>query len=268
VDNWLKTKIPTLNKMENDVLDDKSKVQGQVYIITNTQTNKQYVGQTVTHRKNHGKYRPFGFQGRFKDHLSEAICNTKKKQCRYLNNAIRHYGKDAFQVSLITTCNLDDLDEMEKKCIEKHNTLFPNGYNLTPGGKTLECYNQGVEPLNTTTPGKRGGCTTRTEETRKKISEQLCKVLGTDENKKRQMNLTKEQHRAQKYDKFKNESIDLDNLDKYLYTKHYKGTPFVVVKVKGKQTSFVGKYQTFEELQQQAKQFLKDIANQSATSSN
>ncbi len=254
--------------MENDVLDDKTNVKGQIYIITNTRTNKKYIGQTVTHRKNHGKYRPFGYAGRFKDHMSEAICNTKKKQCRYLNNAIRHYGKDAFVVSLITTCKLEELDDLETQYIDEYKTLYPNGYNLTPGGKTLEHHNNGVEPLNTTSPGKRGGCIARTEETRKKISEQLCKVLGTDKNRKRQMGLTKEQHKAQKYDKFKNEIIDLNNLDKYLYTKHYKGTPFVVVKVNGKQTSFVGKYQTFEELQQQATQFLKDIANLSATSSN
>jgi group I intron endonuclease len=255
--------------MENEILLDKSKVQGQIYLITNIQNQKKYVGQTLTHRKNHGKYRPFGIQGRFNDHLSEAICNTKKKQCRYLNNAIRHYGKEFFTVSLITNCQPSELDEYEKYYIEEYNTLYPNGYNLTRGGKTTEYVKaDDVSKLETTTPGIRGGCEMRSEKTRNKISEQLKKVLGTEENRKRQMSVTKEQHKTQKYDRFKNEKIDLENLDKYLYIKHAKGIPFVVVKVNGKQTSFVGKFQTLEELQQQAREFLQTIANMTATLSN
>jgi group I intron endonuclease len=255
--------------MENEILLDKSKVQGQIYLITNIQNQKKYVGQTLTHRKNHGKYRPFGIQGRFNDHLSEAICNTKKKQCRYLNNAIRHYGKELFTVSLITNCQPSELDEYEKYYIEEYNTLYPNGYNLTRGGKTTEYVKaDDVSNLETNTPGIRGGCEMRSEKTRNKISEQLKKVLGTEENRKRQMSVTKEQHKTQKYDRFKNEKIDLENLDKYLYIKHAKGIPFVVVKVNGKQTSFVGKFQTLEELQQQAREFLQTIANMTATLSN
>ena len=45
------------------------------------------------------------------------------------------------------------------------------------------------------------------------------------------MNVTKEQHRQQKFERFKNEKINLENLDLYLYIKHAKGIPFVVVKV-------------------------------------
>jgi hypothetical protein len=41
-----------------------------------------------------------------------------------------------------------------------------------------------------------------------------------------------------------------------------------VVKVNGKQTSFVGKFQKLEELQQQAREFLQTIANMTATPSN
>ena len=74
----------------NEILNDSSNVLGHIYVITNLITKKQYVGQTVSHRKNRNKYRPFGFEGRFKDHISEALCNTKKKQCNYLNNSIRH----------------------------------------------------------------------------------------------------------------------------------------------------------------------------------
>ncbi len=255
--------------MDTEILTDESKVQGQIYLITNKTTKKQYVGQTLTHRKNRGKYRPFGFQGRFQDHISEAVCNTKKKQCRYLNNAIRHYQKETFEVSLIRTCAKDELNDLEQHYIKEYNTLYPNGYNLTRGGKTLYV-NTGEEVscLETLEPGKRGGCMMRSENTRKKISEQLRKVLGTEENCKRQMAVTQKQHASQKYARFQGEKIDIQNLEKYLYTKHAKGKPFVVVKINGKQTSFVGKYQTIEELRQQATEFIIEIANSTATPSN
>lgn len=248
--------------MENEVLDDKSNVLGQIYLIKNTTDGKGYVGQTVTHRKNREKYKPFGYQGRFKDHVSEALCNTKKKQCRYLNNAIRHYGKDIFTVNLLHTCVLSELDMWEKHYIIECNTMYPNGYNLTNGGKAHRRIEAGDEitTLDTNMPSKRGGCLMRTEETRQKMSERLRTVMGTDENRKRQMFLTKEQHKSQKVERFKNEKIDLNNLDKYIYIKHSHGTPYVVVRVNDKRTSFVGKYETLEQLQLYAKEFLTYIA--------
>ena len=116
-------------------LNDEHKRLGEIYVITNNINNKQYIGQTLTHRKNKKKYRPFGYIGRFNDHISEATNNTKQKQCSYLNNAIRKYGKSNFTVVLIQRCNVDVLDELEIKFIKKKHTLYPSGYNLTKGGK-------------------------------------------------------------------------------------------------------------------------------------
>ena len=61
----------------NDILKDISGVVGHIYKITNTKDNKHYVGQAMSHRKNLGKYKPFGYEGRFRDHISEANSNTK-----------------------------------------------------------------------------------------------------------------------------------------------------------------------------------------------
>ena len=120
----------------SQIITDKSQVIGHIYLIERIgKKSKYYVGQSVSHRKNHGKYRPFGYEGRFRDHVSEALCNTKKKQCWYLNNAIRRYGKDAFNVSLLETCALTNMDEREQYYIQEYNSLYPNGYNLTTGGK-------------------------------------------------------------------------------------------------------------------------------------
>lgn len=247
--------------MENEILKDKTQVKGQIYLIKNTANNKNYVGQTWTHRKNRQYYKPFGYEGRFRDHISEAICNTKKKQCRYLNNAIRHYGKDAFTVELLYSCPIEELDSWEKHYINECNTLYPNGYNLTNGGKShIRIEADDVSKLELNTSTKRGGCNSRSQETRLKMSKRLKELMNTDENIKRQSILTKNQHKLQKIEKFRGETVDLNNLDNYLYTKHSHGKPYVIVKVNGKQTSFVSKYQTFEELTEQAKEFLKNIA--------
>lgn len=128
-----------LYEYKDDILElhEKHKLMGEIYLITNVKNNKIYIGQTVSHRKNKGKYRPFGSIGRFNDHVSEAICNTKHKQCSYLNNAIRKYGREKFKWELIEYCPLDKMNENEEFWIVFYKSLFPNGYNLTKGGKTF-----------------------------------------------------------------------------------------------------------------------------------
>lgn len=116
-------------------LDSKDKVKSHIYVIKNNINDKKYIGQANTHRLNKNKYRYFGYIGRFNDHISEALSNTKKKQCWYLNNSIRKNGKDIFCVELIETCDIDKADEREMHYIKEYNSLYPNGYNLTKGGK-------------------------------------------------------------------------------------------------------------------------------------
>lgn len=122
--------LPDLN------VDNKESIYGHIYMATCLTTHLQYVGQALSHHLNHKKYRFHGYKGRWNAHVSEAIKNTrKKKACRYLNNAIRKYGKDDFIVELIATCEKDEMDDLERHYIEKYNTLAPDGYNLTKGGK-------------------------------------------------------------------------------------------------------------------------------------
>ena len=45
-------------KYVDKILESNSNVFGEIYLITN-------VGQTLSHRLNHGKYRPFGYKCRF-----------------------------------------------------------------------------------------------------------------------------------------------------------------------------------------------------------
>jgi hypothetical protein len=118
----------------------------EIYKITNTVNNKIYIGQTVSHMLNHGKYRRYGVQKRLDSHFSEAIKNNKAKECRYLNNAIRKYGNDKFIVELIDTCDMESGDNTEDKYILQYKSLFPNGYNLKLG-KTIYKYDNETRPI-------------------------------------------------------------------------------------------------------------------------
>lgn len=127
--------LPMLKIPTDDILEDREDVVIEIYKITCSSSTKCYVGQTVSHVLNHGKYRRYGSQKRLKAHISEATRNNKTKQCRYLNNAIRKYGEDTFSVEVIGVCILTDGDKYEIIGIEIHATLFPTGYNLKTGGK-------------------------------------------------------------------------------------------------------------------------------------
>lgn len=244
------------------ILNDKTSIIGHIYLITNTNNNKYYVGQTLSHRKNKGKYRPFGYEGRFKDHISEAICNTKKKQCTYLNNAIRKYGKEAFSVKLITTCPIKELDTMEEKYIKDYNSLYPNGYNLTVGGKVFKNNIIDIQPTNpSNNPKKRGGCKQRTSDTRTKMSESLKVICNTAEAKLEQMKRSQLQHNKSKLLKFKNVIINSSNLDQYINIINSKSGKYIRININGVKTLFVGKYDTIDTLKEKALNFLNSLVN-------
>ena len=228
---------------------------GHIYCITNERNQKQYVGQAQSHRKNKGTYKYFGYEGRFRDHVSEAICNTKKKQCWYLNNAIRLHGKEAFKVELLIECPLEEMDTWEHFYIAKLNTYYPDGYNLTLGGHVLEKASH-AETIPTQTPAKRGGSVHRTETTRKRISEAVGKTTNSPEICLKRMKDTQHQHHERKVERFAGCTIDLDNLDKYIRTRSRS----VIVTIDDKQTRFVGKHDTLDALVQRARDFLIEVA--------
>lgn len=91
---------------------------GIIYKITNLIDGMVYIGQT-TGKPNR----------RWKQHLSVKIKY-------HLHNSINKYGKDNFKFEVIDTANsIDELNILEKFYIKNFNCLFPNGYNLTDGGK-------------------------------------------------------------------------------------------------------------------------------------
>jgi group I intron endonuclease len=123
-------------ELSKKILDNPTERYCEIYKITNLSTGKIYVGQAVSHILNHKKYRPYGHEGRFRCHISEAF-STKKNQSHYLNNAIRKYGVEDFIVELIECCEVEKSDEREIHYIQELNCLFPNGYNLKNGGSVF-----------------------------------------------------------------------------------------------------------------------------------
>lgn len=222
--------IETKLKYLKETLLIKDNVLGVIYQITNKNNNKKYIGQTVSHKLNSNKYKPFNFEGRFRQHCSDAINNTKKKQCMYLNNAIRKNGTDAFSIELIEYCLLADANNREIAIIKERGTLFPNGYNLTEGG------NKGPT-----------------------LTEQKIKL----------MEKTQEQFYEKKLAKYKNinTKIDINNLDQYISECNYErfGGKYFILKIDNIKSIFVAQHLPLAELKNQVYEFLKKIALMSAT---
>lgn len=96
---------------------------GYIYMITNKINGKQYIGQTINP------------EARWLKHLSVARGTYPYKS--YFYNSINKYGPDNFTFEIVLECEACELEEKEQEYIAKYNTLYPNGYNLTPGGKKL-----------------------------------------------------------------------------------------------------------------------------------
>lgn len=97
----------------------------RIYKITNKLNGKQYVGQTIA-----------TLNKRFSSH----VCAANKGSTSIIHNAIRKYGKAAFEIELLEECpSFGDLDKAECKWTTRLNTIAPNGYNVEAGG----CRNRG-----------------------------------------------------------------------------------------------------------------------------
>lgn len=237
----------------NTIVDELSAVRGVVYCVEHIATGKKYVGQTRTHRENHGRYRPFGAEGRFRAHLSEAKCNTKHKTGHLLGVEIRLYGADAFRVSTLEICDLELLDEREVYWISEMDTVYPNGYNLSPGAHKHAYQPILPNPTPLANPGKRGGCTSRSTETRAKISERTKEAHAKPEFRAARSTAATQQHAANKAARFAGVTVDPAAYDTYIFT---KGTR-AFVRVDGVEASFASS--TKEESINRAKEFLTSL---------
>lgn len=258
-------------------LNEIDRIIGQIYVIKCTKSNKKYVGQTRTHRKNKKKYRPFGYIGRYNDHIHEAF-STKKNSCWYLNNAIKKYGKECFSVELIEYCGIEKLDEREEQYIEQYGTLYPNGYNLTKGGKNR--YNHNIKnkkiivnDKNITKRGRDFGYE-HTEETKIKMSLRIinfCKSEKIINQRKTEYATTMSKSIKKHYDEFKIKKLselELDNdyekyikplyKDKKLYDYHIYYNRDNRFRVKSENDTIEEKYNRLKEILKQAHEIINN----------
>lgn len=237
------------------LLDDESMVKGIIYVVEHTASGKKYVGQTVSHRLNHKRYRPFGAAGRFAHHVSEAICNTKHKFGHLLGTDIRAYGKDAFTVTTLEICDKTQSNVRERHYITTLNTLYPNGYNLTPGGTggTPVAHIENETPLSQ--PKARGGCNSRSTTTRAKISERLNERGFSESERQRRTETARVRHLANKTARFAGVTVDPAQIDSYI--KKYRGQ--IIVDVNGVVAYFNSKTESDEILRERAKEFLLSL---------
>jgi group I intron endonuclease len=104
---------------------------GEIYLIRNKVNGKCYVGQAAKYVSKVN--RKWGTIGRWKSHIREAFGDCRD-HCLLLNQALRKYRVEAFEVSTTCECFLEEMNEHEKKYIEEYNSRVPNGYNLREGG--------------------------------------------------------------------------------------------------------------------------------------
>ena len=104
---------------------------GQIYLIKNKMNEKCYIGQAMCFIGNNNS--KWGTYGRWKSHIREAT-RSNQDHCILLNNAIRKYGENNFEVKTLIKCSNNELDEYEIKFIEEYNSVTPDGYNLKSGG--------------------------------------------------------------------------------------------------------------------------------------
>jgi len=124
--------------LKNKIIEDETLRWVEIYKITNNNNQKIYIGQAVSHIRKHNKLIPHGTYGRFNTHIQEALGNNNTKySCRHLNNAIKKYGKNNFTLQVLHNCNIEDSNIIESDEIIKHDSIVPNGYNLTTGCKSF-----------------------------------------------------------------------------------------------------------------------------------
>lgn len=243
------------------ILEDRTLVKGVIYCIEHTVSGKQYIGQTLTHRLNKGKYRPYGIRRRFAEHLSNAKCNTKAGQSTCLYNAIREHGPEAFTIQELEQCDIAMMDDRERYYIDECVTQYPHGFNLTTGGAKTFAVVATLEkpPLNP--PKARGGCTHRTEETRERMSQGVKAAISSAAARATISSNTKAQHAAAKAARFAGVTIDPTKLDEYITVRK----TFVLVRVGGQEAQFTSKTETPEAMVARAKEFLQSLITTTTT---
>lgn len=145
-----------------------------IYKIENKINGKIYIGQT-------------------KNSLNNRVANHFKNES-FIGNALRKYGIQSFDVSIIDECSSKEiLNEKEQYWIRFYNCGAPLGYNLLPGGSYSIGFSgrqhseESLRKMRELQSGENNGMYGRkhSEETRRKIGEAEKGFKHSDETKKK-----------------------------------------------------------------------------------
>lgn len=96
---------------------------GKIYCIKNKINEKVYVGQTTK-----------SIEERFYQHIYSYTSPSNSKTP--ISKAFREFGKENFEITILADgiSSKDELNLAEEEYISRLNSLYPNGYNVSPGG--------------------------------------------------------------------------------------------------------------------------------------
>jgi group I intron endonuclease len=139
-----------------------------IYKIQNKVNSKIYIGQTK-----------YDVSARVREHLSSSS---------HIGNALRKYGIQSFDVSVIDSANdREILSDKEIYWICFYDCKHPNGYNHTDGGEGLfnpsEDVIEKIRKASLKQINRSGNIHPHSEETKKKISCSVKKIMSTAEAK-------------------------------------------------------------------------------------
>lgn len=151
-----------------------------LYRITNTTNGKIYIGQSVDTTR------------RWYEHKREA---AHEKPSMLISRAIKKYGDNMFKFEVIAGCrSWDDANELETLLVSQHNSLVPNGYNVSLGGYNApksEAWKQALEKWRTSlSPEERAEISRKqSEATQEQIATKGHPAQGTKRTPEQILNL-------------------------------------------------------------------------------
>ena len=121
--------VTVINEITDDDLNN-----GYIYLIRNKHNNTPYIGQSKCFKKLGDKYVKKSMDERFKQHMYRAFNLKTQNECQKFYQAVRQYGREAFELIILDKCPLTILNSRERYWIRKYNSK-KRGYNIHRGGK-------------------------------------------------------------------------------------------------------------------------------------
>lgn len=173
-------------------------------------------------------------------------------------------AKKILLVKKILDCKINELDEYETYYISEYGAKYPNGYNLTNGGQK-KGYLKGNKIVfhepNPIPPNREKKSLKKSDETKKLISERIKEAFNNEKMRNMLMVSSQKQHLKNKFDRFKNVTIDESNIEKYLHVIHNNklNYDYIRIIINRIRTTFVGKTENIEDIKKRARTFIKEL---------